>query len=135
MLRAHFMQQWFALSDPAMEEALYDMPPLRQFAGLSLTRSGIPDETTIMNFRYLLEKHKLANRFLEEFSAMLAERGLLVKLGTIIDATGLRHDGLISNRIDCVLCILQRRAASPVACQPNARCGVLNPDWWRRDDS
>ncbi len=64
------MQQWFALSDPAMEEALYDMQPLRQFACLSLTRGGIPDETTILNFRYLLEEHKLANRFLEEINAM-----------------------------------------------------------------
>ena len=87
MLRIHFMQQWFALSDPAMEEALYDMQSMRQFAGLSLTRGGIPDETTILNFRHLLEEHKLASRFLEEINAMLAERGLLLKQGTIIDAT------------------------------------------------
>jgi transposase, IS5 family len=87
MLRVHFMQQWFALSDPAMEEALYDMQSMRQFARLSLTRGGIPDETTILNFRHLLEKHQLANRFLEEINAMLAERGLLLKQGTIIDAT------------------------------------------------
>ena len=81
------MQQWFALSELAMKEVLYEMQSLRQFAGLSLTRGGIPDETTILNFRYLLKEHKLANRFLEEINAMLAERGLLVKLGTIIDAT------------------------------------------------
>ena len=82
MLRVHFMQQWFALSDPAMEEALYDMQSMRQFAGLSLTRGGIPDETTILNFRHLLEKHQLASRFLEEINAMLAGRGLLLKQGT-----------------------------------------------------
>jgi len=87
MLRVHFMQQWFALSDPSMEEALYDMQSLRQFAELTLTRGGIPDETTVLNFRHLLEKHQLANRFLQEINAMLAERGLLLKQGTIIDAT------------------------------------------------
>jgi len=54
MLRVHFMQQWFALSDPAMEEVLYDMQSMRQFAGLSLTRGGIQDENTILNFRHLL---------------------------------------------------------------------------------
>ena len=70
-----------------MEEALYDMKSMRQFAGLSLTRGGIQDETTILNFRHLLEEHKLANRFLEEIDAMLAERGLLAKLGIIVDAT------------------------------------------------
>jgi len=79
MLRIHFMQQWFALSDPSMEEAFYDMQSLRQFAGLTLTRGGIPDKTTILNFRHLLEKHDLANRFLQEINEMLAERGLLLK--------------------------------------------------------
>ena len=87
VLRIHFMQQWFSLSDPAIEEALYDMQSMCQFASLSLTRRGIPDETTILHFRHLLEEHKLANRFLEEINAMLAERGLLLKQGTIIDAT------------------------------------------------
>jgi IS5 family transposase len=60
---------------------------MRQFANLSLTRGGIPDETTILNFRHLLEEHKLASRFLEEINAMLAKRSLLLKQGTIIDAT------------------------------------------------
>lgn len=87
MLRIHFMQQWFALSDPAMEEVLYDMQSMHQFAGLSLTRGGIPVETTILNFRHLLEEHKLANSFLEEINTMLAERGLLLKQDTIVDAT------------------------------------------------
>jgi len=70
-----------------MEEVLYDMQSMRQFAGLSLTHGGIPDETTILNFRHLLEDRKLAKRFLQEINTMLAERGLLLKQGTIVDAT------------------------------------------------
>ena len=81
------MQQWFASIDPSVEEALYDMQSMRQFAGLPLTRGGIPDETTILNFWHLLEEHKLATRFLEAINAMLAPRGLLLKQGPIIDAT------------------------------------------------
>ena len=74
MLRIHFMQQWFALSDPAMEESLYDSQSMRQFAGLSLTRGSLPDETTILNFRHLLERNDLATRLMSEVNAMLGER-------------------------------------------------------------
>ena len=87
MLRIHFMQQWFGLSDPAMEESLYDSQSMRQFAGLSLTRGSLPDETTILNFRHLLERNDLATRLLAEVNAMLGERGLLLRHGTIVDAT------------------------------------------------
>ncbi len=87
MLRIHFMQQWFALSDPAMEEALYDSMSMRQFSGLSLARGNLPDETTILNFRHLLERNQLAGRMLAEVNAMLGERGLLLRRGTIVDAT------------------------------------------------
>ncbi len=87
MLRIHFMQQWFALSDPAMEEALYDSMSMRQFSGLSLTRDSLPDETTILNFRHLLERNQLAGRMLAEVNAMLGERGMLLRRGTIVDAT------------------------------------------------
>jgi IS5 family transposase len=87
MLRIHFMQQWFSLSGPAMEELLYDIHSMRSFAGLSLTRGGIPDETTILNFRHLLEKHALAARVLAEVNAMLGERGWLLRQGTTVDAT------------------------------------------------
>lgn len=87
MLRIHFMQQWFALSDPAMEEALYDMASLRHFAGLSLTRGSIPDETTILNFRHLIERHNLADEILEAVNLLLQDQGLLVRTGTIVDAT------------------------------------------------
>ncbi|GAB3383141.1 IS5 family transposase [Azotobacter armeniacus] len=85
MLRVHLMQNWFGYSDPAMEEALYEMPLLRQFAGLSLER--IPDETTILNFRRLLEKHALAGGMLEVINGYLGERGLSLRQGTIVDAT------------------------------------------------
>ena len=85
MLRVHLMQNWFGYSDPAMEEALYETTILRQFAGLSLER--IPDETTILNFRRLLEKHELAAGILAVINGYLGDRGLLLRHGTIVDAT------------------------------------------------
>ena len=75
MLRIHLMQNWFGYSDPAMEEALYEVAPLRRFAGLSLTRGGVPDETTILNFRRLLENHDLAPVILAAVNAHLGDRG------------------------------------------------------------
>src|SRR3546814_4521967 len=84
MLRIHFMQQWFSLSDPAMEEALYDSTSIRRFAKLSLARGGIPDETTILNFRHLLEKHDLASDALEAVNLLLADQGMTVRRGTIV---------------------------------------------------
>jgi transposase, IS5 family len=86
MLRVHLMQNWFALSDPAMEEALYEIASLRNFAGLNLSEP-IPDETTILNFRHLLEEHELAEDLLKEVNAQLARKGLLLKKGSIVDAT------------------------------------------------
>ena len=87
MLRIHLMQQWYALSDPAMEEALYEISSMRRFARLSLARGTIPDETTILNFRHLLEKHALAERILETVNKLLVRKGLMLKQGTIVDAT------------------------------------------------
>ena len=87
MLRIHFMQQWFGLSDPAMEEALYDMAPMRRFAGLTLSSAGIPDETTILNFRHLLERNGLAAEILQAVNQLLQDQKLLVRQGTIVDAT------------------------------------------------
>ena len=86
MLRIHFMQQWFTLSDPAMEEALHDVPLFREFAHLSWDQR-FPDETTILRFRHLLEKHKLADEILATVNAMLQRRGLMLKAGTVVDAT------------------------------------------------
>ncbi|AKF46642.1 ISPssy, transposase [Pseudomonas syringae pv. syringae str. B301D-R] len=85
MLRVHLMQNWFGYSDPAMEESLYETTILRQFAGLHLDR--IPDETTILNFRRLLEKHELAGRILQVINGYLGDRGLLLRQGTVVDAT------------------------------------------------
>ena len=86
MLRVHLMQNWFALSDPAMEEALYEIASLRSFARLSLNEP-IPDETTILNFRHLLEENDLADDILKAINALLARKGLLLKRGSIVDAT------------------------------------------------
>ncbi|WP_019655382.1 IS5 family transposase [Variovorax atrisoli] len=85
MLRVHLMQNWFALSDPAMEEALYEIASLRTFAGLGL--ESIPDETTILNFRHLLEASDLAEDIFKQVNAHLAKKGLLLKRGSIVDAT------------------------------------------------
>ncbi len=86
MLRVHLMQNWFALSDPAMEEALYEIATLRSFARLSLNEA-IPDETTILNFRHLLEANDLADDMLKAINALLSRKGLLLKRGSIVDAT------------------------------------------------
>ena len=77
---------WFTLSDPAMEEALYEIASLRNFAGLKLSEP-IPDETTILNFRHMLEEHDLAEDILKQVNALLARKGLLFKRGSIVDAT------------------------------------------------
>lgn len=86
MLRIHLMQNWFGLSDPAMEEALYEITPMRAFAGLSIN-GPIPDETTILNFRRLLETNDLAPEILSRINAYLTRKGLMLKRGTIVDAT------------------------------------------------
>jgi IS5 family transposase len=86
MLRVHLMQNWFRLSDPAMEEALYEMTPMRVLASLSLS-AAIPDETTILNFRRLLETNELAPEILGRVNAYLTRKGLLLKRGSIVDAT------------------------------------------------
>ena len=87
MLRIHFLQQWFGLSDPAMEEALYDVPLYREFAGLDVGVDRLPDESTILRFRHLLEAHGLSTRLFDHINTLLAERGLLLKAGTAVDAT------------------------------------------------
>ena len=86
MLRVHFLQQWYALSDPGMEEALYDTPVMRRFAGLG-GLDTVPDETTILNFRRLLETHDLARQMLEQVNTFLSRKGLSLRGGTIVDAT------------------------------------------------
>src|SRR5271168_2147488 len=87
MLRIYFLQQWFNLSDPGIEEALYDSATMRDFARIDLGREPAPDETTICRFRHLLESHDLGRRLFEEVHRHLEANGLKVSTGTIVDAT------------------------------------------------
>jgi IS5 family transposase len=87
MLRVYMLQNWFGYSDPGMEEALYDIAALRRFAGLNLADAEIPDETTLLNFRRLLETKQLTDTLFAEINAHLSEKGLTLKSGTIVDAT------------------------------------------------
>jgi IS5 family transposase len=87
MLRIHLLQQWFTLSDPLMEEMLIDTPCFRRFAGIDMVEDRIPDETTILNFRHLLEENRIAEQILERVNQSLREKGVMLKEGTILDAT------------------------------------------------
>jgi IS5 family transposase len=87
MLRIYFMQQWYALSDPAMEDALYEIESMRRFARLELADDAMPDETTILKFRHLLERHALTGQMMNVINDTLEQRGLLLKGGTMVDAT------------------------------------------------
>ena len=87
MLRIYCLQQWYNLSDPGAEEALYDIQSMRAFCNLELGRDPIPDETTILNFRHLLEAHELTKTVFEAVAEYLEARGALLRGGTIVDAT------------------------------------------------
>jgi transposase, IS5 family len=87
VLRVYFLQQWFNLSDPGAEDALYESPVLRRFAGVDLGRAAAPDETTILRFRHLLEQHELCGKILDTVNHYLASKGLRITTGTIVDAT------------------------------------------------
>jgi IS5 family transposase len=87
MLRTYFLQQWFSLSDPGMEEAFYESPVLRRFAGVDLGAAAAPDETTILRFRHLLEEHDLGGAMLDTVNLHLESRGIRISTGTIVDAT------------------------------------------------
>jgi len=87
MLRIHFLQQWFGLSDPAMEEALHDISLYCQFARLDPGGMRLPDESTILRFRHLLEEHDLSIQLMAAINATLATKGLMLKTGTVVDAT------------------------------------------------
>ena len=87
MLRIYFLQQWFNLSDPAVEEALYDSLALRAFVGIDLGREPAPDETTVCKFRHLLEEHNLGGEMLETVNLHLQSKGVRISKGTIVDAT------------------------------------------------
>jgi len=98
MLRIYFLQQWFNLSDPAVEEALYDSLVLRQFVGIDLGQEPVPDETTVCKFRHLLEENKLGGAMLEAVNLHLQERGVRIATGTIVDATIIHAPSSTKNR-------------------------------------
>ena len=98
MLRIHFLQHWFNLSDPAVEEALYDSRAMRQFVGIALGREPVPDETTICKFRHLLEAHQLGEPLFPLIRTYLAEQGLQISRGTIVDATIISAPSSTKNR-------------------------------------
>ena len=87
MLRMYFLQQWFGLADEALEDAIYDSQAMREFLGLDLARDPVPDATTLLRFRRLLEEHDLTATLFKGINAHLAERGLLLREGTMVDAT------------------------------------------------
>src|SRR5215469_10981077 len=87
MLRIYFLQQWFNLSEPAVEEALYDSAAMRRFVGIDLGREPVPDETTVCRFRHLLEAHDLGRQLFEEVQRHLMAKGIKLATGTIVDAT------------------------------------------------
>ena len=87
MLRVYFLQQWYGLADEALEDAIYDSQAMRLFVGIDLSEEGVPDATTLLKFRHLLERHDLTRSIFEEITAMLSEQKCLMKEGTIVDAT------------------------------------------------
>src|SRR5262245_49637388 len=87
MLRIYFLQQWYALADEALEDALYDSQALQHFARMDLSAEGVPDATTLLNFRHRLETHDLCKGLFAALNADLAARGLLLRAGTLVDAT------------------------------------------------
>lgn len=87
MLRVYFLQQWYGLADEALEDALYDSQALQQFARIDLSAEGVPDATTLLNFRHLLEAHDLCKGLFSAINADLTARGLLLREGTLVDAT------------------------------------------------
>jgi len=98
MLRMYFLQQWFNLSDPGVEEALYDSVVMRDFVGIDLGREPVPDETTICKFRHLLEEHGLGGEMLEAVNLHLEDKGVPITTGTIVDATIIHAPSSTKNR-------------------------------------
>jgi transposase, IS5 family len=98
MLRIYFLQQWFNLSDPGVEEALYDSAALRQFVGIDLGREPAPDETTVCKFRHLLEEHHVGGKMLEAVNLHLEQKGIRITSGTIVDATIIHAPSSTKNR-------------------------------------
>jgi len=98
MLRIYFLQLWFNLSDPAVEEALYDSVSMRSFVGIDLGAEAVPDETTVCKFRHLLEKHGLGKKLLIAVNEYLRIHGIKIAKGTIVDATIISAPSSTKNR-------------------------------------
>lgn len=98
MLRIYFLQQWFNLSDPAVEDALNDSVVMRQFVGIDLGQEPVPDETTVCKFRHLLEQHQLGGEMLETVNLHLQKKGVRITTGTIVDATIIEAPSSTKNR-------------------------------------
>lgn len=99
MLCMYFIQQWYGLSDVAVEDAIYDSLALRNFCGVDLSIESVPDATTLMNFRHLMETHELPQSMLKEINGLLRERGLLMNQGTLIDATLIAAPNSTKNKV------------------------------------
>ena len=115
--RIYFLQQWFNLSDPAVEEALYNSLALRRFVDIDLGREPAPDETTVCRFRHLLEAHDLGQKLFGDVQRHLAAKGLKVATGTIVDATIInrRRRPRTPTRRATPRCIRPRRATSGIS--------------------
>jgi transposase, IS5 family len=103
MLRIYFLQLWFNLSDPAVEEALYDSVAMRAFAGIDLGEEGAPDETTVCKFRHPREKHKLSKELLSTVNGYLARQGFKISNGTVVDATIISARSSTKNKDEKIL--------------------------------
>ncbi len=112
MLRIPFLQHWFNLSDPAIEEALYDSRAMRSFVGIDLGREPAPDETTVCKFRHLLERHNLGDHLFQLINEYLEENGLQVSTGTIVDATIIDAPTSTKNKDKRLESVCHRYAAS-----------------------
>ena len=122
MLRIYCLQQWYNLSDPGAEEALYDIQSMRAFCGLELGRDAIPDETTILNFRHLLERHDLTKAVFAAVAGHLQARGALLRGGTIVDATLIAAS---PSRPRCA----RARSSHPRRRAPSCRSTTGSPSW------
>jgi IS5 family transposase len=129
MLRIHFMQQWFGLSDMAMEEALFHTPMHRHFAGLD-SMARLPGRVSILRFRHLLQAHRLAEQFLATVNEQLAAKGYLLKEGSAIDATLIAVPTSTKNQTGIVACSRTRRRSPP--CLRWATCGWCAGGFCRR---
>lgn len=98
LLKIYFLQQWYNLSDPGVEEALYDRNSFQKFLGIDLLADTVPDETTILNFRHFLEQHELQQTFFAIVKTILKEKGLLMERGTIVDATIIKAPSSTKNK-------------------------------------